>query len=100
MSHAIPGSPAIADVAVAPPLDGFGKLTPATVLVTEQQVLFGTAAALVIPAAPTRRRVLTAALLGEIERVRIRLRRPPSPYPHREAAFIEVARMAREMNRL
>jgi hypothetical protein len=63
------------------------------VLITEQEVVFGTAAAVRPRSIPTTRRtigVLRAAL------------RPPPPRPHyaRRAAYLERAAMSREMDRL
>jgi hypothetical protein len=63
------------------------------VLITEQEVVFGTAAAVRPRSIPTTRRmigVLRAAL------------RPPPPRPHyaRRAAYLERAAMSREMARL
>jgi hypothetical protein len=63
------------------------------VLITEQEVVFGTAAAVRPRSIPTTRRmigVLRAAL------------RPPPPQPHyaRRAAYLERAAMSREMDRL
>jgi hypothetical protein len=63
------------------------------VLITEQEVVFGTAAAVRPRSIPTTRRmigVLRAAL------------QPPPPRPHyaRRAAYLERAAMSREMDRL
>jgi hypothetical protein len=63
------------------------------VLITEQEVVFGTAAAVRPQSIPTTHRmigVLRAAL------------RPPPPQPHyaRRAAYLERAAMSREMDRL
>ena len=68
------------------------------VLVTEQQVMFATAAAV-------RRRStyvsITARMSGALRVVADALR-PPPPRPHyaRSAAYIERGRMSREMERL
>jgi hypothetical protein len=66
------------------------------VLVTEHEVMFGTAAA-----APSRVNPITRRLTAALHIVAEALR-PPPPKPHygRRAAYIERAAMSREMDRL
>lgn len=74
------------------------------VLVTEQEVLLSSAAAISTPATPRHRRhgaMLTAltALTAAIDHLHIRLPEP-RPIYRREAIYFETARMAREMDHL
>ena len=64
------------------------------VLITEQEVVFGTAAAVRPQSIPTTRRMIGV--------LRAALRPPPPPRPHyaRRAAYLERAAMSREMDRL
>ena len=66
------------------------------VLVTEQEVMFGTAAAVRPRSTPITRRMIDAL------RVVAAALRPPPPRPHyaHGASYIERARMSREMDRL
>jgi len=66
------------------------------VLITEQEVMLGTAAAVSPRSTPITRRMIDA--LGVVAAAL----RPPPPRPHyaRRAAYIERAAMAREMDRL
>jgi hypothetical protein len=66
------------------------------VLITEQEVMLGTAAAVAPKTTPIIRRMIDAL------RVVGAALRPPPPGPHyaRQEAYIEDARMAREMDRL
>jgi hypothetical protein len=71
--------------------------SPASVLVTEQEVLFGTKAAAALQAeAPARRGWIGAirAAVGSLH-----LPPPRQRYP-RDPGYLEQARMAREMDRL
>jgi hypothetical protein len=68
----------------------------APVLITEQEVMLGTAAAVSPPSTSITRRMMDALhVVGAAFR-------PPPPRPHyaRRAAYIERACMAREMDRL
>jgi hypothetical protein len=65
------------------------------VLITEQQVMFGTAAA----AAPRRENRLVA-ILGRVFATSTAESRPRRQSPPRRMYYIERARMAREMERL
>jgi hypothetical protein len=66
------------------------------VLITEQQVMFGTAVALQPRSIPTTRRM--AAVLRAVATAL----RPPPPRQHyaRRASYLEYAAMSREMGRL
>jgi hypothetical protein len=72
--------------------------THAPVLITEQEVVFSTAAA----QAPSRarRRWLRRTWIAAIGRILRPLPEPKSHYPRREPAYFEAARMSREMDRL
>jgi hypothetical protein len=87
------------------PMTGEDDLSPAAtlvtkpqppVLITEQEVMLGTAAAVAPRSTPITRRMIDAL------RVVGAALRPPPPRPHyaRQATYIEDARMAREMGRL
>ncbi len=66
------------------------------VLITEQEVMFGTAAAVRPQSTPITRRLIDA--LGVVAAAL----RPPPPRPHyaHSAPYLEGARMSREMDRL
>ncbi len=84
------------------------------ILVTEQEVTFGTAAALGVQPKTSRwwirairvsvesgrRRWLDTVLMPRLARVRSALTQPGPHYPRREPAYFEAARMSREMERL
>jgi hypothetical protein len=65
------------------------------VLITEQEVMLGTAAAVAPKATPITRMIDALRVVGAALR-------PPPPRPHyaRQAMYFEDARMAREMDRL
>jgi hypothetical protein len=70
----------------------------APVLVTENQVAFGTAAA--APVGSARRRWLDTTLMGGLRRILTALTQPRPVHPRREVAYFEAARMSRAMDRL
>lgn len=84
------------------------------ILVTEQEVAFGTATALGLQPRTSRwwiratqvfvesgrRRWLDAALMPRLGRVLSALTQPSPHHPRREPAYLEAARMSREMERL
>ena len=80
---------------LSPPATLVTKQQP-PVLITEQEVMLGTAAAVAPEANPITHRMIDAL------RVVGAALRPPPPRPHyaRQATYIEDARMAREMDRL
>jgi len=73
-----------------------GQRTATLVLVTEQEVLFSTAAALAAPAASHRYRLRTT-MAAAISQVHFAL---PAPRPRLEPFYIETARLRRELERL
>jgi hypothetical protein len=89
MSHVTPAP--LADSETEP-----GKHAP--VLVTENQVAFGTAAAAAVPR--TRRRWRDTTSLGGLGRILTALTEPRMRYPRRELAHFQAARMSRAMDRL
>jgi hypothetical protein len=82
-----PTSPAPADEAAS-----------AEVLITEQEVLFGTAAAVPARREGVRRRFI--ALMKRMSAVVVEASRPPRPSVPKRYEFLERALMAREMDRL
>jgi hypothetical protein len=67
----------------------------APVFITQQEVVFSTAAAM-----SSRRASISRRLIDAIRVVRAALHRPPRDATTRRAAVIELSRMAREMDRL
>jgi hypothetical protein len=65
------------------------------VLITEQEVVFGTAAA-----ARPRSITITRRMVGVLRAVATALRPPPRPHYAHRAAYLERAAMSREMGRL
>jgi|HubBroStandDraft_3_1064219.scaffolds.fasta_scaffold03953_8 hypothetical protein len=74
--------------------------TSTPVLITEQEVVFSTAAATLLPAATAHRRWPGTTLIAAIGHVHIRLHEPRPIYPRREASYFEAARMSRQMGHL
>lgn len=67
---------------------------PAQTLITEQQVLFGTAAASALPPVKTRR-------FGAVRAWLVSAARPPAPqHSPKRQVWLENSLMSREMNRL
>lgn len=100
MSHLLSASSAAPDVASAPSAVGSVHNASTPVLITEQQVVFSTAAAMSVPPTTTRNRRLPTRLSVAIGRVHLRLPEPRPIYPRRESNYFEAARMSREMDRL
>lgn len=98
MTQLIPGSTATPDVGSAPSANESTQSTTTRVLVTEQEVVFGTAAAALVSPATTHRHWPGARLTAAIARIHIRLPEPRPIYPRREASYFEVARMSRAMD--
>ena len=98
MSHVTPAHLAPSDTESGPPTAACTLRKHAPVLITENQVAFSTAAA--APVASIRRRWLGTALLGGLGRILTALTQPRPLYPHRELAYLVVARMSRAMDRL
>ncbi|OMB97424.1 hypothetical protein A5732_07210 [Mycobacterium colombiense] len=84
-----------ATAAVAPTPQG-----PAPVLVTEQEVLFKSAAAFSVPPEIAHRHWTGATLLTSIRHIHLRLPEPHVVYPRREASYLEGPRMSRMMEHL
>jgi hypothetical protein len=99
MLHLLQGSAATADVGVAPSAVGHTRCCPTTVLVTEQEVAFSTAAAISVPPATTRRRWPGPTLTAAIGRI-LTLPEPRLRYPRRDPSYFETARMSRAMEHL
>jgi hypothetical protein len=75
------------------------EVTQTPVLITEQEVVFSTAAA--VPVRPTKtRRGLTAVLRGIFVNPTASAEKPRRHYPPRRNSVLEHAAMAREMHRL
>jgi hypothetical protein len=92
-------TPADPQVVAEDPEQVMEAVSQPPVVITEQEVVFSTAAAVSLPRAkPTRRAIsaLRAMFLSSSEDAR------PAPrhYPPRRDAFLEQAAMAREMHRL
>ena len=98
MTQVPPGSTATPDVGSAPSAHEPTQSTTTRVLVTENEVLLSTAAAISVPPATARGRRLAATLIGKIGH--IQLPEPRPRYPRREANYFEAARMSRAMDRL
>jgi hypothetical protein len=83
----------------------FGPVSPAPILITEQEVVLGTAAVLRTPPPTTRRQTgATSVFLAALHhrmvlRSTANARSPRRHYPQRYA-FLENALMGREMDRL
>jgi hypothetical protein len=99
MSHVLPGYTAAPEVGSPPSAVCTTQHGPKTVLVTEQEVAFATAAAISAPATPRPRR-LGATLTAAIGRIHIALPEPRPHYQRREPKYFEAARMSREMDHL
>jgi hypothetical protein len=72
--------------------------TPA--LISEQEVVFSTAAAALPTPATTHRRWRATRLIAAISHIHIGLPEPRPLYPRREASYFEGARMSRQMDHL
>jgi hypothetical protein len=98
----LPESRAAPTAETVPPAVGSEQNTPEAVLITEQEVVFSTAAALSVPPTTAQHRWLAAALIATIRRMW--LTKPTRPRRHyhlsREPFYMEEARMSREMHRL
>jgi hypothetical protein len=75
------------------------EVTQTPVLITEQEVVFSTAAAVLVRPAKTRRGSI-AVLRGIFVDSTANAERPRRHYPPRRDSFLEHATMAREMHRL
>ncbi len=75
------------------------EVTQTSVLITEQEVAFSTAAAVPVRPAKTRRG-LTAVLRGIFVNSTANAEKPRRHYPPRRNSLLEHTTMAREMHRL
>jgi hypothetical protein len=91
--------PTARDVGRAPSRVNFERPAVTTVLVTEQQSVYSTAAATVRPPTPAHRHWRGTTLITAIGHIHIRLPEPRPIYPRR-ASYFDDARMSREMDRL
>ena len=73
---------------------------PAPILITQQEVLFNTAAATLVRPARNARRWPGIALFAAARRIHIRLPEPRPICPRLETSYFETARMSRLMDRL
>jgi hypothetical protein len=99
MLHLLHKPPA-PDVEPAPSAVSSERHASAPVLITEQQVLFMSAAAISVPPATTHRHWPGAAFITAIGHVRIRLPEPRRIDQRREASYFEAGRMSRLMEHL
>lgn len=88
--------PGVPGVGPAPLPVSFTPCTSTPVLISEQQVVFSTAAA---RRTPMHRRWRVTTLIAAFRRLRV-LPEPRPCYPRREPDYLEWARMSREMDRL
>jgi hypothetical protein len=100
MPHLLPRSTAAPDVGSAPSAVGSKQHRPTPVLVTEQEVVFSTAAAIPVLPATTRRHQTGARLIAAIGRIHIAQPEPRPHYLRRERNYFEAARMSRAMDHL
>lgn len=92
--------PAVADVGPTSS-EGCTKQNASTpVLITEQEVVFSTAAAKFLPPATVHRRWRSTTFITAIGHIRIRLPEPRPICPRREAGYFENGRMSRLMEHL
>jgi hypothetical protein len=75
------------------------EVTQPPVLITEQEVVFSTAAAVRVRPAKTRRGLI-AVLRGIFVNSTVNAEKPRRHYPPRRHSYLEHAAMAREMHRL
>jgi hypothetical protein len=89
-----------ADVGPAPSSVCSKQHTSTPVLITEQEVVFTTAATALQPPATPDHHWRATRLVALIGHVHIGLPEPRPHYPHREASYFESARMSRQMDHL
>jgi hypothetical protein len=100
MTQLPPGSTATPDVGSAPSAYEPTQSTTTRVLVTENEVLLSTAAAISVPRATARHRRLGETLIAAIGHIHNQLPEPRPRYPRRDPNYFEAARMSRAMDRL
>jgi hypothetical protein len=92
--------PAAPDVGPAPSAGSPTQNASTPVLISEQEVVFITAAATLVPPASSHRHWPGTTLIAAIGRIHMGL---PQPRPHhlrRDPSYFEAARMSREMDHL
>lgn len=75
-------------------------VSPSPVLITEQEVLFSTASAVLVPPATTRRHWPGTRFIAAIRHIHIALPEPRPIYPRLGGGYFDSARMSREMDHL
>jgi hypothetical protein len=98
MMHLL-SKPAAPDVAPTSTSVSHTQGTSAPVLITEQEVVFNTAAATFDPPVRIPPRWRGTKLVAAIGRIHLALPEPPQ-YLHREPIYFEDARMSRQMDHL
>ena len=99
MSHLLRGRTVTRDLG-APSEVGKPPTPPAPVLVTEQQVLLGSAAAMGATASHDRPHRLAATISGALSHIPHSLPEPHQHYPPLHPSYLESARLSREMEHL
>jgi hypothetical protein len=99
MSHVPPAPAATPAVEQAQSAVCTAQHGRAGIVVSEQEVVFSTAAAISVQAT-TRRRRLATTLTATIGRIHLALPEPRPIYPRRGCNYVEAARMSREMGHL
>jgi len=92
--------PAAPDVGPVPIAVGSTQQAATPVLSSEQDVVFRTAAAVLVTPATTHRHWPGATLFAAVHRIHIALPEPRPIYPRREAGYFEAARMSRQLDHL
>jgi len=98
MPHVTPTPPTTSDTESGRPTAACTLRKHAPVLITENQVAFGTAAAAPVPS--TRRRSLEPTLIAGLGRILTALTQPRPHQKRRGLPYLEAARMSRAMDRL
>src|SRR5258707_9982884 len=75
-------------------------VSPTPVLISEQEVVFSTAAAALVPPETTPRHWRGTTLIAAIGRIHIGLPQPRPCYPRREASYFEGGGISRQMGHL
>jgi hypothetical protein len=98
MSHMTLTRLATSETEPGPPAAASTPRKHAPVLIAENHVAFGAAAA--TPVGSSRRRWLDMTRKGGLGRILTAMTRPRPRYARRELAYLEAARMSRAMDRL
>jgi hypothetical protein len=92
--------PAARGLRPASPPGTSDQCTSVPVIITEQEVVFNTAAATLVPAATIRPRWRGATLIAAIGRIHLGMPQPQPHCPRHDAGYFENARMSRQMDHL